>query len=99
MDSLKDGINLAADQIVIANQNTKQIETYSSRQRILALNASIEAARAGEAGRGFAVVAEEVQKLAQGMATTSVNIKKVLGEVTETINNLNNINIKSTKND
>ena len=99
MDSLKEGINLAAEQIVIANQNTKQIETYSSRQRILALNASIEAARAGEAGRGFAVVAEEVQKLAQGMATTSVNIKKVLGEVTETINNLNHINIKNTKND
>ena len=99
MDSLKDGINLAAEQIVIANQNTKQIETYSSRQRILALNASIEAARAGEAGRGFAVVAEEVQKLAQGMATTSVNIKKVLGEVTDTINNLNHINIKNTKND
>ena len=99
MDSLKEGIKLAADQIIIANQNTKQIETYSSRQRILALNASIEAARAGEAGRGFAVVAEEVQKLAQGMATTSVNIKKVLGEVTDTINNLNHINIKSTKND
>ena len=99
MDSLKEGINLAAEQIVIANQNTKQIETYSSRQRILALNASIEAARAGEAGRGFAVVAEEVQKLAQGMATTSVNIKKVLGEVTDTINNLNHINIKNTKND
>jgi ligand-binding sensor protein len=89
MDGLKDGINLAAKQVVTANDNVKQIEAYSSRQRILALNASIEAARAGEAGKGFAVVAEEVQKLAQGMATTSVNIKKVLGEVTDTINGLN----------
>lgn len=89
MDGLKNGISLAAEQVVTANENVKQIETYSSRQRILALNASIEAARAGEAGRGFAVVAEEVQKLAQGMATTSVNIKKVLGEVTNTINSLN----------
>lgn len=89
LGGLKDGISLAAEQIVLANEHTKQIETYSSRQRILALNASIEAARAGEAGRGFAVVAEEVQKLAQGMATTSVNIKKVLSEVTDTINSLN----------
>lgn len=89
LSGLKEGISKAANQIVVANDNTKQIEAYSNRQKILALNASIEAARAGEAGRGFSVVAEEVQKLAQGMAATSVNIKKALGEVTETINGLN----------
>lgn len=89
LSGLREGISKAADQIVVANDNTKQIEAYSNRQKILALNASIEAARAGEAGRGFSVVAEEVQKLAQGMAATSVNIKKALGEVTETINSLN----------
>lgn len=89
LSGLRKGISKAADQIVVANDNTKQIEAYSNRQKILALNASIEAARAGEAGRGFSVVAEEVQKLAQGMAATSVNIKKALGEVTETINSLN----------
>lgn len=50
---------------------------------------SIEAARAGEAGKGFAVVAEEVQKLAQGMSVVSVNIRKALDEVTQTINKLN----------
>ncbi len=89
LSGLREGISKAADQIVVANDNTKQIEAYSNRQKILALNASIEAARAGEAGRGFSVVAEEVQKLAQGMAATSINIKKALGEVTETINSLN----------
>lgn len=68
-----------------SNENTHQIEAYSSRQKILALNASIEAARSGEAGKGFAVVAQEVQKLAQGMTTTSVNIKNALKEVTDTI--------------
>lgn len=86
---IREGIEKAAEEIVIANENTKQIETFSSRQRMLALNASIEAARAGEMGRGFAVVADEVQKLAQGMSVTSVNIKKALGSLTETINNLN----------
>ena len=82
---LQDGINKAAEQIVLANENTHQIEAFSNRQKILALNASIEAARSGEAGRGFAVVAQEVQKLAQGMAVTSVNIKNALLEVTDTI--------------
>lgn len=88
LSNLTSGIDLAAEQIVTANDNVKQIEKFSNRQKILALNASIEAARAGEAGKGFAVVAEEVQKLAQGMSVISVNIKEALGNVTHTITNL-----------
>ena len=59
------------------------------RQQILALNASIEAARAGDQGKGFAVVATEVQKLARDMAASSEAIKKILGQLSHTINNLN----------
>lgn len=86
---LRDGISKAAQQIVVANDNTKKIEAFSQRQKMLALNASIEAARAGDAGKGFSVVAEEVQKLAQGMRSTSVAIKRALDEVTDTIMALN----------
>lgn len=89
LSGLKDGIHKAADQVLVANESRKQIEAYSSRQKILALNASIEAARAGEAGKGFAVVATEVKKLAEGMAETSVQIKNALDDVTETIMSLN----------
>lgn len=89
LDNLKNGIKDAAEQIEVANDNTKQIESFGHKQKILALNASIEAARAGEAGKGFAVVAEEVQKLAQGMSVVRVNIRKALDEVTQTINKLN----------
>lgn len=89
VNELKDGIAVAASQIVAANERTKQIEGYSKRQQILALNASIEAARAGEHGRGFSVVADEVQKLAKGMATTSAEITANLNALDETITHLN----------
>ena len=86
---LKGGITKAAEQIEEATDKTKEIDGYSKRQQILALNASIEAARAGDQGRGFAVVATEVQKLARDMATSSADIKKLLGELHVTINHLN----------
>lgn len=86
---LKGGIAKAAEQIEEAEGKTKEIDGYSKRQQILALNASIEAARAGDQGRGFAVVAGEVQKLARDMATSSADIKNILGQLSVTINNLN----------
>ena len=89
VSDLKEGIKKAADEIEIANESAKQIGVFSSRQKMLALNASIEAARAGEAGRGFSVVAIQVEKLAQSLAETSVTITGALDNVTETIENLN----------
>lgn len=89
LSKLREGIGRAAKQIVEANENVRQIDGFSKRQKILALNASIEAARAGEAGKGFSVVADEVQKLAQGMGDVSTQIKMTLAEVTDTITVLN----------
>lgn len=89
ISGLKDGIATAARQIVEANEKTQQIEGYSKRQQILALNASIEAARAGDQGKGFAVVATEVQRLARDMADASEKIKNNLSMLTKTIENLN----------
>lgn len=89
LDKLQNGIQEAVQYIDQANSNTNKIEHFSSRQRILSLNASIEAARAGEAGRGFAVVATEVQKLADGMSATSTEISSVLGKLSKIIYELN----------
>ena len=86
---LRDGIAKAAEEIDGANASTAKISAFSTRQNMLALNASIEAARAGEAGKGFAVVAAEVQKLAGGMAETSKEINERLSRLTVTINELN----------
>lgn len=89
LEELQSGIHKAAEQIVVANENTKLIGSYSHKQKILALNANIEAARSGEAGRGFSVVATEVERLAQNMDATSNAISDALVVLTETINNLN----------
>lgn len=81
-------IKEAAVLIEKANDDVKQIQSFSSKQKILALNASIEAARAGEAGRGFAVVAREVESLAKGMNTTSVSIKEALDQLTKIVSEM-----------
>lgn len=89
MERLNGGIHKAVEQIAVANDRTKSIEAFGKKQKILALNASIEAARAGEAGKGFSVVALEVQKLANGMAESSVGISAALSQLNNTINELN----------
>lgn len=68
------------------NSIVEMIDSVTKQTSLLSLNASIEAARAGEAGRGFSVVAEEISTLAKQTSSATINITKLIEEITLSIN-------------
>lgn len=80
MGSIKDSSKKIVDIISV-------IDSIAFQTNILSLNAAVEAARAGEQGRGFAVVASEVRSLAQKSATAAKEIKELINDSVNKVDN------------
>ena len=79
-----DSINESSRKVV---EIISVIDNIAFQTNILALNAAVEAARAGEQGRGFAVVATEVRNLAQRAAAAAGEIKMLIGDSVDKVEN------------
>jgi len=61
------------------------IAKVSDQTNLLSLNAAIEAEKAGEFGRSFAVIAREIRRLADLTAMATLDIEKIVSEISSAV--------------
>jgi len=70
-----------AEQAQAIGEITTAVSDIAEQTKLLALNAAVESTRAGEHGRGFALVAAEIKTLAGEAKESTVQVRRLLGEI------------------
>jgi methyl-accepting chemotaxis protein len=83
VDAMGETISGLTEKIRQIDKIAGTVNDLSEQSKFLSLNAAIEAARAGEHGRGFGVVAVEVRMLAQQSQEATLEISRLIAEITE----------------
>jgi len=80
-DGLISGIISLGNKILKIRDIVKKINSITDQTKVIAFNASLEAASAGERGKRFAVVASEVNRLADDIASLTMQIHEQAEEI------------------
>ena len=81
VETMAHGIVALAEQAQAIGEITSAVSDIAEQTKLLALNAAVESTRAGEHGRGFALVAAEIKTLAGEAKESTVQVRKLLGEI------------------
>jgi methyl-accepting chemotaxis protein len=80
-DGVISGIIALGNKITKIRDIVKSINAITNQTKVIAFNASLEAASAGEKGRRFSVVAGEVNRLADDIASLTLQIREQVEEI------------------
>jgi methyl-accepting chemotaxis protein WspA len=74
-------LSVINDRVTQINAMADAIRRVTDHTNLLSLNAGIEAIKAGDRGLGFTVVAQEIRRLADQSADSTIEIEQVIREV------------------
>ena len=81
VEAMAHGIVALAEQAQAIGEITTAVSDIAEQTKLLALNAAVESTRAGEHGCGFALVAAEIKTLAGEAKESTVQVRRLLGDI------------------